>query len=67
MALLFGIASYLGQHAVVEHWLSWMVAVVVTLGGALAVSLGLSLPADLRMAVITRMAEMARRLGTGRA
>jgi O-antigen/teichoic acid export membrane protein len=67
MALLFGIASYLSQHAVVEHWLSWMVVVLVTLVGTLAISLGLSLPADLRMAVLARMAEMARRLATGRA
>jgi hypothetical protein len=66
MALLFGIASYLGQHAVVEHWLGWMVAVLVTLVGAFAISLGLSLPTDLRMAVLARMAEMARRLATGR-
>jgi O-antigen/teichoic acid export membrane protein len=67
MALLFGIASYLGQHVLVEHWLSWVVAVLVTLVGALAISLGLSLPAGLRMAVLARMAEMARRLATGRA
>lgn len=67
MALLFGIASYLGEHVMVEHWLSWALAVPLTLLGALAISLGLSLPAGLRMAVLARTAEMARRLGVGRA
>jgi O-antigen/teichoic acid export membrane protein len=65
MALLFGIASYLGQHAMVEHWPGWIAAVLVTLVGALAISLGLSLPADLRMAVLARMAEMTRGLARG--
>lgn len=67
MALLFGVAAYLGHHTVVEHWLSWLVAVVVTLVATLAISLRLSLPADLRMAVLARMTEMARRLTRGRA
>jgi O-antigen/teichoic acid export membrane protein len=62
MALLFGSAAYLGQLVVIEHWLIWVALVLVTLIGALAISLRLSLPADLRLAVLGRVTEMARRL-----
>jgi O-antigen/teichoic acid export membrane protein len=66
MGLLFAGASYLSGQILVHHWLAWVVGVLLTLVSALAISLGLSLPASLKAAVLTRMAEMARRPGVGR-
>jgi hypothetical protein len=65
MGLLFAAAAYLGQYLLVDNWLSWTAAVVVTLLSALAMALSLSLPPALRTAVLARMIEMARRLGSG--
>jgi O-antigen/teichoic acid export membrane protein len=66
MGMLFVAAAYLGQHLVVENWLIWSAGVVLTLGLVLAIMLATSLPADLRGAVLIRMAEMAARLGLSR-
>jgi O-antigen/teichoic acid export membrane protein len=63
MGILFGLAAYLGQHLVVENWLIWAFGVVFTLALVLGIMLAASLPADLRAAVLARMADMAGRLG----
>ena len=63
MGILFVAAAYLGQHLLVESWLTWSAGVVLTLGLVLAIMLATSLPADLRGAVLVRVGEMARRFG----
>jgi O-antigen/teichoic acid export membrane protein len=63
MGILFAAAAYLGQDLLVESWLIWLLGVVVTLALVLAIMLAAGLPADLRRAVFTRMAEMASRVG----
>ncbi|HEU4681751.1 MAG TPA: hypothetical protein VFS51_08400 [Gemmatimonadales bacterium] len=67
MGLLFSAAAYLGQHLLVDNWLTWATAVAVTLLLVLAIALALSLPPSLRAAVLARMSEMARRLSSGAA
>jgi O-antigen/teichoic acid export membrane protein len=66
MALLFAGAAYLGQHLLMDDWLSWAAAVAVTLLLALTLALAFSLPRGLRTAVVARIAQMVRRLGSGR-
>ncbi len=65
MGLLFGTASYLGQHVLIQHWLSWFAAVAATLLLSFAIALGLGLPQGQRAAVTERMVQMSRRLGGG--
>jgi hypothetical protein len=67
MGLLFAAAAYLGQHLLVDTWLAWTAAVMLTLLLALVVVLSVSLPPALRTAVLARVAEMARRLRSGEA
>lgn len=66
MGLLFAAAAYLGQLILVRHWLSWVVAVVLTLATGFGIALAVGLPTTLRTAVRARLVEMARRLGRGR-
>ena len=66
MGLLFAAAAWLGNRVVVEHWLSWAAAVVLTLATSFALALSLGLPSELRAAVTGRMLEMGRRFGRSR-
>ncbi len=66
MGLLFAGAAWLGNHWEVQHWLSWVAAVIVTLAGSFALALSLGLPTELRAVVTARMLEMVRRLGGAR-
>jgi O-antigen/teichoic acid export membrane protein len=66
MSLLFIGSTYLGQQVLLQHWLTWLVAVVATLVLAFAVALAVGLPGSLRTAVTQRMLQMTRRLGGDR-
>jgi O-antigen/teichoic acid export membrane protein len=66
MSLLFIGSTHLGQQVLVQHWLTWLVAVVATLILAFTVALVLGLPASLRTAVTERILQMTRRLGGSR-
>jgi hypothetical protein len=66
MGLLFIGATYLGQHVLTQHWLTWVTAVTATLILTFATALGLGLPGSLRTAVTERILQMTRRIGEGR-
>jgi len=66
MGLLFATAAWLGNQLVMEHWISWVAAVTVTLVTSFGIALLLGLPSELRSAVAGRMLAMARRVGGAR-
>ena len=66
MAFLFAAAAYFGEQILVEHWLSWVACVAMTLALTFALALTLGLPSSLRSVVAGRMLGMARRLGGDR-
>ena len=66
MGLLFTATAWLGNRLIMEHWLSWVAAVAVTLALSFGVALSLGLPSELRSVVAGRMLEMARRVARGR-
>ena len=66
MGLLFIGATYVGQHVLAQHWLTWLAAVAVTLVLTFAMALGLGLPGSLRTAVTERIVQMTRRIGGSR-
>ena len=66
MGLLFATAAWLGNQLVMEHWISWVAAVAVTLVTSFGIALSLGLPSELRSEVAGRMLAMARRVGGAR-
>jgi O-antigen/teichoic acid export membrane protein len=63
MGLLFAASAYLGQHVLLDQWLSWIVAVLLTLALVLAIAIRTGLPPHLRHAVLARIRDTA---GSGR-
>jgi hypothetical protein len=63
MSLLFAASAFLGQHLLLQHWLSWAAAVALTLITTAALALMAGLPAGLRIRVTARMSDAGRRLG----
>lgn len=66
MGLLFAGAAFLGERVLLNNWLGWIPAVVLTGALAFGIALRLGLPAELRSSVAQRILEMARRLTAGR-
>lgn len=66
MLILFGLSAYVGQRVLVGHWVSWAAAVLLTVLLALAITLQLGLPSEIRATVWARVAELGRRIGAGR-
>jgi len=62
MAVLFTAAAYLGDRILVQHWIPWVVGVVVTALLVLGLALAIGLPADARTAVLRRGRELVRRI-----
>lgn len=62
MALLFGIAAWLGDRVLVHHWIGWSGGVLATAIVVLGVALVTGLPGDAQGAVLVRGRELARRL-----
>ena len=63
MGLLFAAAAWLSTRLVLDHWISWVAAVAVTLVTSFGLALSLGLPSELRSGVARRMLDMARRVG----
>ena len=63
MSLLFAASAFLGQHLLLQHWLSWAVAVTLTLLTTATLAVVAGLPAALRVRVTARMVDAGRRLG----
>jgi hypothetical protein len=63
MGLVFGGAAYTGQRLLLEHWISWAAAVLLSAVLALSIAVRWGLPEDLRAAVRARLVELTRRLG----
>jgi O-antigen/teichoic acid export membrane protein len=63
MSLLFAASAFLGQHLLLQHWLSWIAAVTLTLLTTAALAVMAGLPGGLRVRVTARMLEAGRRLG----
>jgi O-antigen/teichoic acid export membrane protein len=59
-ALLFAIATFLGERLLAQHWIPWAGGVVLTFGLTLGVALFVGLPAPVRRAVLTRYRAMGR-------
>jgi hypothetical protein len=66
MSLLFATSAFLGQLVLLQHWLSWVAAVTVTLLATAALATMAGLPAGLRLRVMARMLDAGRRLGVTR-
>jgi O-antigen/teichoic acid export membrane protein len=66
MSLLFATSAFLGQFVLLQHWLSWVAAVTVTLLATAALATIAGLPAGLRVRVTARMLDAGRRLGVTR-
>ena len=61
MGLLFAGAAYGSQHLLVDHWLSWVLAVAVTFLSAIGLAVVFGLPAALRSAIRARIVEIVNR------
>lgn len=61
LGLVFAGAAYLGQIVLIRHWLAWVAVIPLTAVAVLAISLELGLPAEVRSAVRSRLAELLRR------
>jgi hypothetical protein len=66
MALIFAGTSYLGEQLLLANWLSWVVAVALTLPAAATLALMAGLPPGLRTRVAERMLDAGRRVGLKR-
>ena len=63
MSMFFAASAFLGQHLLLQHWLSWAVAVTMTLLATALLAVLAGLPAALRVRVTARMLDAGRRLG----
>jgi hypothetical protein len=63
LTIIFMGAAYLGQRLVVESWPVWAAGVAITLGLVVMLMLAAGLPLDLRNVVLSRMLEIAGRVG----
>jgi hypothetical protein len=63
MSVLFAASTILGEHLLLQHWLSWAAAVAITLVTTAAIALTAGLPGVLRTRVTDRMLDAGRRLG----
>jgi O-antigen/teichoic acid export membrane protein len=66
MGLLFAGAVYGSQHLLVDHWLTWVLAVAVTFVSAIGLAVAFGLPAALRSAIRARIVEIVNRQGASR-
>jgi O-antigen/teichoic acid export membrane protein len=66
MSILFAISAYLGQRLLMDHWLVWIAAVLLTVALVFVIAVGSGLPADLRHRVLARLREMTGRHGSRR-
>jgi O-antigen/teichoic acid export membrane protein len=65
MSLIFVSSAYLGQYLLVDRWVLWAPAVLLTVILVLGVMLQWGLPADVQGLVRARASELGRRIGRG--
>jgi O-antigen/teichoic acid export membrane protein len=61
VSVLFAASAYAGQLILIDRWLLWGPAVLLTMGAALGITAQWGLPAELRTTIRLRAAEIGRR------